>query len=89
MTRRRNVRQKWWNMTDRFVKLLPFALPDRYDPSAEDSRELAEGRMAILSAFADTPAISSLDMKRNPAAAHHFRQNCLAMNDIAAKICGD
>ena len=33
----------------RFIKLLPCALPPRYDPSAEDSRELAAGRMLILS----------------------------------------
>ncbi len=25
--------------------------------------------------------------RRNPAAAHAFRRNCLAMNDIAAKLC--
>lgn len=73
----------------RFVKMLPYALPARYDPSAEDSREIAAGRLVILSAFPDTPAITSLDMKRNPADAHRFRQNCLAMNDIAAKLCGE
>lgn len=71
----------------RFVKLLPHALPTRYDPSAEDSREIAAGRLVILSAFPDMPAISSLDMKRNPSAAHRFRQNCLEMNDLAAKLC--
>ena len=73
----------------RFVKLLPSALPARYDPSAEDSREIAAGRMLILSPFRDTPAIASLEMKRNPSAAHAFRRNCLAMNDIAAKLCGE
>ena len=71
----------------RFVKLLPCTLPSRYDPSAEDSREIAAGRLLILSCFRDTPGISSLDMKRNPAAAHRFRQNCLAMNDMAARLC--
>ena len=71
----------------RFVKLLPYTLPARYDPSAEDSREIAAGRLLILSCFRDTPGISSLDMKRNRAAAHRFRQNCLAMNDIAARLC--
>ena len=71
----------------RFVKLLPNALPARYDPSAEDSREIAAGRLVILSAFHDTPAISSYDMKRNPAAAHRFRRNCLEMNDLAAMLC--
>ena len=71
----------------RFVKLLPYTLPTRYDPSAEDSREIAAGRLLILSCFRDTPGISSLDMKHNRAAAHRFRQNCLAMNDIAARLC--
>ena len=73
----------------RFIKLLPYALPPRYDPSAEDSREIAAGRMLILSPFRDTPSIASLEMKRNPSAAHAFRRNCLAMNDIAAKLCGE
>ncbi len=73
----------------RFVKLLPYALPSRYDPSAEDSREIAAGRMLILSPFSDTPAISSVEMKREPSAAHAFRRNCLAMNDIAAKLCSE
>lgn len=71
----------------RFVKLLPYALPPRYDPSAEDSRELAAGRLAIVSGFSETPAISTLDMRRNPTASHAFRQNCLAMNDIAVALC--
>ena len=73
----------------RFVKLLPHALPARYDPSAEDSREIAAGRLVILSAFPDTPAVASPAMKRDPAAPHRFRQNCLAMNDLAAKLCGE
>lgn len=71
----------------RFIKLLPSALPDRYDPSAEDSREIAAGRLAILSAAHGTAAISSLAMKRDPSAAHAFRRNCLEMNDIAKAIC--
>lgn len=71
----------------RFVKLLPHALPARYDPSAEDSREIAAGRLVILSAFPDTPAIASPAMKRDPAASRRFRQNCLAMNDLAARLC--
>ena len=71
----------------RFVKLLPHALPARYDPSAEDSREIAAGRLVILSAFPDTPAVASPAMKRDPAASHRFRQNCLAMNDLAARLC--
>ena len=73
--------------TTRFIKLLPFTLPDRYDPSAEDSREIAAGRLAILSGFTDTPAIASRNMRTDPAAAHAFRANCLEMNDLAAKLC--
>ena len=73
----------------RFVKLLPHALPARYDPSAEDSREIAAGRLVILSAFPDTPAVASPAMKRDPAASHRFRQNSLAMNDLAAQLCGE
>ena len=72
----------------RFVKMLPCALPPRYDPSAEDSREIAAGRMVLLSGFPDTPAISALEMKRDSAAAREFRRNCLVMNDIAAAISG-
>ena len=71
----------------RFIKLLPYVLPPRYDPSAEDSREIAAGRMAILSGFPDTAAISRREMRENPAAAHQFRQNCLDMNDLAAALC--
>ena len=71
----------------RFIKLLPCALPPRYDPSAEDSRELAADRLLILSGFPETPHLSPLEMRRNPAIAHAFRRNCLAMNDLAAEIC--
>ena len=71
----------------RFIKLLPCALPPRYDPSAEDSRELAADRLLILSGFPATPHLSPLEMRRSPAIAHAFRRNCLAMNDLAAEIC--
>ena len=71
----------------RFVKMLPHALPPRYDPSAEDSREIAAGRLLLLSGCPETPPISSRDMRRDPAAAHEFRRNCLAMNDLAARLC--
>ena len=71
----------------RFIKLLPCALPPSYDPSAEDSRELAAGRLLILSGFSQTPAMSALEMRKNPAVAHAFRRNCLAMNDLAAALC--
>ena len=71
----------------RFIKLLPHALPPRYDPSAEDSREIAAGRLLLLSGCPDTPPISSRDMRRDPSAAREFRRNCLAMNDFAARLC--
>ena len=71
----------------RFIKLLPCALPPRYDPSAEDSRELAAGRLLILSGFSQTPALSGVEIRKNPEVAHAFRRNCLAMNDLAAALC--
>ena len=71
----------------RFIKMLPCSLPPRYDPSVEDSRELAADRLLILSGFRNTRHISALAMRRDPAAAHLFRANCLAMNDLAAAFC--
>ncbi|MCQ2391589.1 MAG: hypothetical protein MJ240_09210 [Kiritimatiellae bacterium] len=71
----------------RFIKVLPCSLPPRYDPSAEDSRELAADRLLILSGFRNTRHISALAMRRDPATAHLFRSNCLAMNDLAAALC--
>jgi len=71
----------------RFIRLLPYALPDRYGPSAEDSREIAAGRLAILSPMTKTAAISSLEMRNSAAASHQFRENCLLMNEIGAKLC--
>jgi len=71
----------------RFIKLMPCSLPTRYDPSAEDSRELAADRLLILSGFTNTPHISPLAMRRDPAASHLFRQNCLTLNDQAAALC--
>lgn len=73
----------------RFIKLLPCALPPRYDPSAEDSRELAADRLLILSGFSDTPRVSALDPRRDPTARHLFRANCLALNDLAATLCAN
>jgi len=72
----------------RFIKMLPCTLPPRYDPSAEDSRELAADRLLILSGFTNTtPHISAREMRQDPAAAHLFRANCLEMNDLAATLC--
>ncbi len=61
----------------RFIKMRPCALPPHYDPSAEDSRELAADRLLILSGFpqsvTDTGGI--------------FRANCLLMNDLIIEMC--
>ncbi len=71
----------------RFIKLLPCALPPRYDPSAEDSRELAANRLLILGGFPETPNPSPVEMRKSKDAAHAFRRNCMAMNALAAEIC--
>lgn len=71
----------------RFIRLLPYALPDRYDPSAEDSREISAGRLAIISPMTKTASISTLAMRKYSAASHQFRANCLLMNEIGAKLC--
>ena len=71
----------------RFIKVLPYELPPRYDPSAEDSRELAADRLLLLSGLHDTPAIPSRDMRWDEASSHQFRQNCLDMNDLIAELC--
>ena len=63
-------------------------LPPRNDPSAEDSRELAAARLLNLSGLADTPAVPARDIRKHLAASHQFRTNCLAMNDLAAALCG-
>ena len=73
----------------RFIKLLPCALPPRYDPSAEDSRELAADRLLILSGFSNTPRVAALDPRRDPTARARFRANCLALNDLAATLCAN
>lgn len=61
----------------RFIKMVPYALPPRYDPSAEDSRELAADRLLILSGFPE--GVANLETS--------FRARCLAMNDMAARLC--
>ncbi|MGN0843999.1 MAG: hypothetical protein ACI4QT_02110 [Kiritimatiellia bacterium] len=71
----------------RFIKTLPYALPPRYDPSAEDSREIAAGRMVIVS-MVENEKISALEMKRETGASHRFRENCLKMNALAAAMAG-
>ncbi len=71
----------------RFIKVLPCGLPPHYDPSAEDSRELAADRLLLLSGFPAAPAISSKDMRQGNAASRQFRQDCLALNALIAALC--
>ena len=61
----------------RFVKVVPFALPPRYDPSAEDSRELAADRLLILSGFPQGTADSRANL----------RARCNEMNALAEALC--
>ncbi len=61
----------------RFIKTVPFALPPRYDPSAEDSRELAADRMLILSGFP----------QGTPDSRENLRERCNIMNELAAELC--
>jgi len=71
----------------RFIRMMPCSLPPNYDPSAEDSRELAADRLLILSGFTDTPAVPARDIRRWLGASHQFRRNCLEMNDLGAALC--
>ena len=61
----------------RFIKTVPFALPPRYDPSAEDSRELAADRLLILSGFP----------QGTPDSREDLRARSNLMNDLAAALC--
>lgn len=61
----------------RWVKTVPYGLPERYDPSVEDSRWLAAHRQLVLSSF-DRGQIPPFIITRS---------GCLAMNDrIAAMV---
>ena len=61
----------------RWIKTVPYGLPERYDPSVEDSRWLAAHRQLILSSF-DRAVIPPFKITR---------PGCLAMNDrIAAMV---
>jgi len=61
----------------RWIKTVPYGLPERYDPSVEDSRWLAAHRQLVLSSF-----------DRNQIAPFKItRPGCLAMNErIAAMV---
>ena len=53
------------------------ALPLRYDPSVEDSRAFAEGRLLVLSSFPPEIPISPIS-----------RENCNLMNTRILRLCG-
>ena len=61
----------------RFIKMRPCALPPHYDPSAEDSRELAADRLLVISGFPQSVT----------DAGGIFRANCLLMNDLITEMC--
>ena len=61
----------------RFIKMVPAFLPPRYDPSAEDSRELAADRLLILTAFPPN----------TPDTIDTLRARCQQMNALAATLC--
>ena len=44
-------------------------------------------RQKNKSGFSQTPALSGIEIRKNPEVAHAFRRNCLAMNDLAAALC--
>ena len=61
----------------RWIKTVPYGLPERYDPSVEDSRWLAAHRQLVLSSF----------VREDIPPFHITRAGCLAMNDrIAAMV---
>ena len=64
----------------RWIKTVPYGLPERYDPSVEDSRWLVAHRQLILSSF-DRAVIPPFKITR---------AGCLAMNDrIAAMVAAN
>ncbi len=60
----------------RWIKTVPYSLPERFDPSVEDSRYLAAHRELILSSFTANEA--------QPFTIR--RQLCLAMNARTAAM---
>ena len=62
----------------RWIKAVPHGLRQGYDPSHEDSRALAEGRLLLLSSFAPEVPVSPIS-----------RANCEAMNSRILRLCGE
>ena len=62
----------------RWIKAVPHGLAPGYDPSVEDSRALAAGRLLLLSSFPPSIPVSPIS-----------RANCNAMNDRILALCGE
>ena len=52
-------------------------IPPRFDPSVEDSRAFADGRMLVLSSFPPEVPVSPIS-----------RENCQLMNARILRLCG-
>lgn len=61
----------------RWIKMVPHGLPLRYDPSFEDSRAFAGGRLLVLSSFPAEIPVSPIS-----------RGNCDLMNERILHLCG-
>lgn len=61
----------------RWIKMVQHGLPSRYDPSVEDSRAFAGGRLLVLSSFPPEIPFSPIS-----------RENCGLMNERIRNLCG-
>ena len=61
----------------RWIKMVPHGIPPRFDPSVEDSRAFADGRMLVLSSFPPEVPVSPIS-----------RENCQLMNARILRLCG-
>lgn len=62
----------------RWIKTVPYGLPASFDPSLEDSRAIAGGRLLVLSSFPAEVPLSPIS-----------RANCEAMNERILSLCGE